>query len=143
MAKSVRHLLSIGTFIYLSGLACAQAQSASGALLVSNMNNCSPTPLLITDLSAEHWLTVALYDYAWGSAASQKAAEGRVEGYLVQHFAQLLRANGVEALEADYVAVAATSKVIRVMDVITEPPQFLGKADLFAFQELASQRLNR
>ena len=143
MTKSVRHLLSIYVLTFLSGFACVNAQSAPDALPVSNIYDRSPTTLPTTDLSAEHWLVGTLYDYAWGSAAGQKTAEGRLEGYLVQHFARLLRADGVEALEADYVAVAATSKVIKVMDVITEPSQFLEKADFFAFQELASQRLNR
>ena len=143
MSNSALKLLSVCAFIFFSSLSSVHAQSAPDTSLVSKINARPPVLIQATSVFAEHWLNGALYDYAWGNDAEKQAAEKRLEGYLVQHFARLLREDGVETLEADYVAAAATSKVIRVMDVITEPSQFLVKADLFAFQELASQRLNR
>ena len=142
MPNSVLKLLSVCALIFSSSLSSVHAQSAPDTSLVSKNNARLPVLIQTTSVFGEHWLNSTLYDYAWGSDSEKQAAEKRLEGYLVQHFARLLRDDGVETLEADYVATAATSKVIRVMDVITEPSQFLVKADLFAFQELASQRLS-
>ena len=143
MPNSALKLLSVCALIFSSSLSSADAQSAPDTSLVSKINSRPPVLIQTTSVFAEHWLNGALYDYAWGNDSEKQAAEKRLEGYLVQHFARLLREDGVETLEADYVAAAATSKVILVMDVITEPLQFLVKADLFAFQELALQRQNR
>ena len=143
MPNSALKVLSVCALIFTSSLSSAHAQSAPDTLLVSKINAGPPVLIQTTSVLAEHWLNGALYDYAWGDDSEKQAAEKRLEGYLVQHFARLLRDDGVETLEADYVAAAATRKVILVMDVITEPLQFLVKADLFAFQELALQRQNR
>ena len=127
MPNSTLKFLSVCALIFCASLSPAHAQSAPDTSLVSKINARPPVLIQATSVFAEHWLNGTLYDYAWGNDSEKQAAEKRLEGYLVQHFVQLLRDDGVETLEADYVAAAATSKVIRVMDVITEPSQFLGK----------------